>query len=140
MLKSLSLAAIMCIALSTPSFAQGRIVTSVPQGIMTITDWYKQSVYDANVKKIGTIADVLIDKDGKIAVLIVAVGGFVGLGAKDVAVSPAAVKMTTKNDKTYLVMDTTKEELTNAPGYRFDRTSRAWVPAEATRQPGKKKA
>jgi sporulation protein YlmC with PRC-barrel domain len=139
MLKSLSLAAIMCIALSAPALAQGRILTSVPQGVMTVTDWYKQSVYDPNDKKIGTIADVLIDKDGKIGALIVAVGGFVGLGAKDVAVSPAAVKMTTKNNKTYLVMDTTKEELTNAPGYRFDRTSRAWVPAEP-RPAGKKKA
>ena len=58
---------------------------------------------------------MLIDKDGKVAVLIVAVGGFVGLGAKDVAVSPSAVKMSTKNNKSYLVMDTTKEELTNAP-------------------------
>ncbi len=114
MLKALSLAAAICIALSAPSFAQGKIVTSVPQGVMTVTDWYKQTVYDPNDKKVGTIADVLIDKDGKVAVLILAVGGFVGLGAKDVAVSPTAVKMTTKNNKTYLVMDTTKEELTNA--------------------------
>ncbi|SRR6266540_1957898 len=140
MLKALSLAAAMWIALSAPSFAQGRILTSVPQGVMTVTDWYKQTVYDANDKKVGTIADVLLDKDGKIAALIVAVGGFVGLGAKDVAVSPTAVKMTTKNDKPHLVMDTTKDELTNAPGYRFDRTTRAWVPAEATRPPTKKKA
>jgi sporulation protein YlmC with PRC-barrel domain len=140
MLKALSLAAAMCIALSAPAFAQGRILTSVPQGVMTVTDWYKQSVYDPNDKKVGTVADVLIDKDGKVAALIVAVGGFVGLGAKDVAVSPTAVKMTTKNDKTYLVMDTTKEELTNAAGYRFDRKTRAWIPAEATRPPTKKKA
>ena len=140
MLKALSLAAAMCIALSAPAFAQGRILTSVPQGVMTVTDWYKQSVYDPNDKKVGTIADVLIDKDGKVAALIVAVGGFVGLGAKDVAVSPTAVKMTTKNDKTYLVIDTTKEELTNAAGYRFDRKTRSWIPAEATRPPTKKKA
>jgi sporulation protein YlmC with PRC-barrel domain len=114
MLKSLSLAVAMCVALSAPSFAQGRVLTSIPQGVMTVTDWYKQTVYDANDKKVGTIADVLIDKEGKVAVLIMAVGGFVGLGAKDVAVSPAAVKMTTKNDKAYLVMGTTKEELTTA--------------------------
>jgi sporulation protein YlmC with PRC-barrel domain len=138
MLKSLSLAVAMCVALSAPSFAQGRVLTSIPQGVMTVTDWYKQTVYDANDKKVGTIADVLIDKEGKVAVLIMAVGGFVGLGAKDVAVSPAAVKMTTKNDKAYLVMGTTKEELTTAPGYSFDRTTRAWVPAE-TRPPTKKK-
>src|SRR5207253_667506 len=38
MLKALSLAAVMCIALSAPAFAQGRILASVPQGVMTVTD------------------------------------------------------------------------------------------------------
>jgi hypothetical protein len=50
-----------------------------------------------------------------------------------------AVKVTTKNDKPYRVMETTKEELANAPGYKFDRTARTWVQAEKAQPPTKKK-
>ena len=140
MLKTLSVAAALFLAASAPAFAQGRVLTAVPTGVVTIADLYKQSVYDPNDKKIGTIGDVLLDKDGKVAALIVAVGGFVGLGAKDVAVPFTAVRSTMKNNKVYLVMDTTKDELTNAPGYKFDRTSRTWVAAEpSTRPPAKKR-
>ena len=53
---------------------------------MTVTDWYKQDVYDPNDNKIGEIMDVLVDQSGTITALIVGVGGFLGAGEKDVAV------------------------------------------------------
>jgi PRC-barrel domain len=43
--------------------------------------------------KIGEIMDVLVDKSGKIAALIVGVGGFLGAGEKDVAVPFEAVTL-----------------------------------------------
>jgi sporulation protein YlmC with PRC-barrel domain len=139
MLKSLSVAAAIFLALTAPAFAQGRVLSRVPSDTATVADWYRQTVYDSNDKKVGTISDVLLDKDGKVAALIVAVGGFVGVGSKDVAVPFSAVQSTTKNNRTYLVMNTTKEELTSAPGYKFDRTSRKWVPADTTNSPAAKK-
>jgi hypothetical protein len=71
---------------------------------------------------------VLIDKSGQIKALIVGVGGFVGVGEKDVAVPLDAVKSTTKDNKTYLTMNANKDELKNAPGFTYDRTSTKWVP------------
>ena len=62
-----------------------RIMTNVPADTQTVTRWYKQNVYDPSDSKIGEIMDVLVDREGKIGVLIVGVGGFVGVGEKDVA-------------------------------------------------------
>src|SRR5689334_18793696 len=95
MIRSLA-AAVLLAAISSTALAQTRVLPSIPAGMSTVTDWYKQSVYDPTDKKIGAINDVLVDKDGKIGVLIIGVGGFVGVATKDVAVAPDAVSMTTK--------------------------------------------
>jgi PRC-barrel domain len=60
--------------------------------------------------------------------LIVGVGGFLGAGEKDVAVPFSAVKHTMKNQKIYLTMDTTKDALKSAPGFKYDREKTTWVP------------
>jgi sporulation protein YlmC with PRC-barrel domain len=109
-----------------------KILPSIPAEAMTVTHWYKQSVYDPSDAKIGEVMDVLVDRDGKIAALIVGVGGFLGMGEKDVAVPFNAVQFKTKdNNKWYPVMNTTKDALKNASGYKYDRTAMTWMPENA---------
>ena len=43
--------------------------------------------------KIGDVSDILFDKNGKIDAFVVSVGGFLGIGAKDVALAPSAFQM-----------------------------------------------
>ena len=113
--------------LALSSTAYGKVLTSVPEAF-TVTDYYKQNVYDPSNNKIGEIKDVLITSDGKVGAFIVEVGGFIGAGAKDVAVPFSDVKGTKKNDKWYLTMQASKDDLKNAPGMKYDRTSTRWVP------------
>ena len=102
---------------------------TIPQSAVTVTDWYKQNVYDPNNTKIGEIMDVLVDKSGKINTLIVGVGGFLGIDEKDVAVPFEAVHATLKdNNKMYLVMNATKDSLKSAPGFKYDSNTTTWVP------------
>lgn len=54
-------------------------MTTMPGGVVTVTDWYKQNVYDPSNNKIGEIEDVLVDKTGKISAVIISVGGFLGI-------------------------------------------------------------
>jgi hypothetical protein len=97
-----------------------------------ITHWYKQSVYDPNDSKIGEIMDVLVDREGKATALIVGVGGFLGMGEKDVAVPFNAVQVTNKNtNKWHLVMNSTKDALKNAKGFKYDRNAMTWIPEDA---------
>ena len=72
--------------------------------------------------------DVLVNPSGQVDAAIVGVGGFLGAGEKDVAVSFNEIKPTKKNDKTYLTLNTTKDALKNAPGFKYDRQNTKWVP------------
>jgi sporulation protein YlmC with PRC-barrel domain len=118
-------AAAAVLVVSTAAF--GKVLTSVPEAV-TVTDYYKQNVYDPSDQKIGEIKDVLITSDGRIGAFVIGVGGFVGAGEKDVAVPFSDVKGTKKNDKWYLTMQANKDELKNAPGLTYDRTATRWVP------------
>src|ERR1700758_5545362 len=107
--------------LSVPTLAQqpapagpARIYTEMPAGT-TVTNFYKQNVYDPSDNKIGDVDDVLIDKEGKVTAMIIAVGGFLGMGEKDVAVPFSSVRASEKNNKWYLVLNTTKDALKSAP-------------------------
>jgi sporulation protein YlmC with PRC-barrel domain len=115
--------------LSTAAFAEGTTQNMIPANSFTVADWYKQSVYDPKDTKIGEIMDVLVDKSGKVTSFIVGVGGFLGAGEKDVSVPFDAVRITTKdNNKWYLVMNTTKDDLKSASGFTYDKNSTTWVP------------
>ena len=121
--------------LSTAAFAQpmaAGLMTSVPSSSLTVTDWYKQDVYDPSNAKIGEIMDVLVGKDGQVQAAIVGVGGFLGAGEKDVAVSFNSIKKTMKDDKVYLTLDTTKDALKKAPGFKYDSTKTTWVPDKSS--------
>src|SRR5712672_1982615 len=91
-----------------------QIMTSIPSDSVTVSHWYKQNVYDPGDNKIGEIMDVLVEREGKATALIIGVGGFLGMGEKDVAVPFNAVQFKTKdNNKWYPVMNTTKDALKN---------------------------
>ena len=132
-MKALALAPVGVLIASAAALAQqptGQqgLLTSIPANSATVTDWYKQNVYDQNNQKLGEIMDLLVNQSGQIEAAMVGVGGFLGAGEKDVAVSFNAIKPAKKKDKTYLTLNTTKDALKNAPGFKYDRQSTTWVP------------
>ena len=46
------------------------------------------AVYDVQNRKIGSVDDVILNKDGKVDAVVIDVGSFLGMGGKDVAVLP----------------------------------------------------
>jgi sporulation protein YlmC with PRC-barrel domain len=109
--------------------AQSQTLPTLPPGASTVTNWYKQDVYDPSEKKIGEISDILVDKDGKISAFIVSVGGFLGMGEKHVAVPFDNIQETQGKRDRWLTMNTTKDALKGAAGYKYDREKTTWVPA-----------
>ncbi len=93
-----------------------------------VSAWYKQPVYDANEKKLGTIADMLFSADGAINAVMLNVGGFLGIGVKHIAIPVSAITITQKNNKSWLTMNTTKELLKKAVAYKFDKATGLWDP------------
>jgi sporulation protein YlmC with PRC-barrel domain len=110
----------------SPSSAD-TLITTMPGDAVTVTNWYKQNVYDSSGSKIGEIADVLVNKSGEVTAVILSVGGFLGMDSKDVAAPFRSIHATMKDSKWWLVMNTTKDALKTAPGYKYDRNSTMWV-------------
>jgi len=115
------------------STGRSELVSNVSESSRTVTDWYKQNVYDPNDNKIGEIMDVLIEPNGQANTAMIGVGGFLGAGEKDVAVKFSSIKSTMKDNKPYLTLDTDKEALKNAPGFKYDSSKTTWVPDNNTK-------
>jgi hypothetical protein len=76
----------------------------------------------ANDQNIGEINDVLFDSGGMVKGVVVGVGGFLGIGEKDVAVPFRALNITRKSgddaiDK--ITVSYTKEQLEDAPAFTY---------------------
>jgi len=74
------------------------------------------SVYDVQNRDIGKVQDVILDRDGRVASVIVDVGAFLGMGGKDVAVHLSDIK----SDNNRLTLDMTKEQLQQAQAYQLE--------------------
>jgi sporulation protein YlmC with PRC-barrel domain len=87
-------------------------LTEVPAGEVRGDDIKGATVYGANDVKVGEIGDVVLTPDSKPDAVIVNVGGFLGVGAKEVAIGMDNLKfMTDKDGKKYLYTNFTKEQL-----------------------------
>jgi hypothetical protein len=93
-----------------------------------VSAWYGKPVYDPSEKKIGTVKDMLFTADGAINAVMLNVGGFLGIGAKHVAVPVSAITFTSKNNKSWLTINTTKDILKKAAGYKYDAKMGVWEP------------
>lgn len=105
------------------------MMATLPGGALPISDYYNQAVYDNRDNKVGDVNDLLLDNGGKINAVIVGVGGFLGVGEKNVAVPFSSLKVAEKNGSRYLVLETNKEALQTAPGYVYDSGKKVWLPA-----------
>jgi len=81
-------------------------------------------VYGADDKKIGDVSDLLFSKDGKLEAFILSVGGFLGVGAKEVALPPSAIQIAQEKDSWKLKVSATKDQLAQAPNFeRYKETT-----------------
>src|ERR1700694_1109588 len=75
----------------------------VPGDTSAVSTYYKRNVYDAADEKIGDITDLIMGYDGRISTAVIAVGGFLGIGEKEVAVPFGSLHVKKKDNSWYLV-------------------------------------
>jgi sporulation protein YlmC with PRC-barrel domain len=93
--------------------------------LITGSDFTGKRIYSKAGDDIGEVNDVLLSADGKVSAVILGVGGFLGMGEKDVLVAMRSIEMQRDGETVKLVVDATKEIFTNAPTY--DRTKRNYM-------------
>ena len=81
-----------------------------------------ENVVNTANEAIGDVNDVLLDKNGKVASVIVGVGGFLGMGEKNVALDFDQLKFTNNGNDLIVTSDATKETLQAAPAYDMKAT------------------
>jgi sporulation protein YlmC with PRC-barrel domain len=90
----------------------------MPAAEMRAEDLVGTTVYGADDANVGEIGDVLLTADGKIDAYLVDVGGFLGIGEKEVAIGSDNLAFMTDNDgNKYLYTTFTKEQLDAAAAY-----------------------
>ena len=80
-----------------------------------------QTVYHGAVRddiEVGDVNDIVMSRDGKAKAVVIGVGGFLGLGEKEVAVDFDRLTWTSLDNRQYLTLAATKEELEQAPAFQ----------------------
>ncbi|MCJ8518072.1 hypothetical protein ABID21_001042 [Pseudorhizobium tarimense] len=75
------------------NMTEGPFVTVPETGAWRVSDFQGKAVYGSDGESIGEINDVLVSQDGSVNAVIIGVGGFLGIGEKDVAVDMGALEL-----------------------------------------------
>ena len=110
---------------------RARFVAQEPNDIVT-SKLVSLSIQNGGGETIGQVADVVFDGNRTIKAFVVSVGGFLGIGAKYVAVDPSALRLTRVDDRTLkAVIETDRDQLRAAPEYRYLTEPKAGAKADA---------
>ncbi len=74
------------------------------------------NVYDRENQKVGTVYDLILDRNGRVADVVVDVGSVLGIGGKNVAVKMSDIK----TDNNRLTLNQTKQQLQAAANYQVE--------------------
>jgi sporulation protein YlmC with PRC-barrel domain len=90
----------------------------------TMTGWRAssligQSVYNRANERIGEVNELVVERDGRVSAAIIGVGGFLGIGERNVAVNFSAIQMNNdSNGAARAVIDIERNALREAPEFR----------------------
>lgn len=110
----------------TAAFAQtpsaNTFVPAQHAGYMRTSKLIGSTVYGPNDTNIGNINEVLVDKDGDVEAVVIGVGGFLGVGEKNVGVRLASLRITPTSSGDNIEKITTsftKDQLEKAPTFQW---------------------
>jgi hypothetical protein len=125
---------------ASPSASSAKFINSQRQDQYLASKFKGTDVIGADDKKIGDVTDILFDKGGKIEAYVVGVGGFLGIGSKEVALAPTAFQAVpgdkSKNESDKLRLSMTKDQLKEAANFEPYKEPRQTTGMGATRPLG----
>jgi sporulation protein YlmC with PRC-barrel domain len=112
-------------AMKSESSGSAKFVTAQQSDQWLATKFKGTDVVGSDNQKIGDVSDILFDKTGKVDAFVISVGGFLGMGSKEVALAPSSFDVIPGQngaaDK--LKLSATKDELKNAQTFaRYEAT------------------
>src|SRR6266404_1742367 len=118
MSKPMITAAFAAILAAGTAMAEAQTVTNhLLPGQLRVSELTGAPVYDNQNKNVGTIKDVVLDPDGRVAAVVLNVKGTLGLSQRYVAVGIGDLKITDTNAKPHVTVDLLKDQLRTAQTY-----------------------
>ncbi len=107
-----------------PAWSQGAPQTMglVKVDPSTLATGYRASkivgseVYNGAGESVGTVDDVIISNDGKVPYVVLAVGGFLGMGQRLVVVGSSALAI---RDGKMVIADASRDQLKSLPEFKY---------------------
>jgi sporulation protein YlmC with PRC-barrel domain len=93
-------------------------MAAVPANGKQVSDLIGAEVSTTGDESVGEVDDLIIDADGQVVAIVVAVGGFLGMGEKAVAIGWDDVTKTGSSDELKLRVNLTREALGSAPEFK----------------------
>ncbi|WP_019595166.1 PRC-barrel domain-containing protein [Thioalkalivibrio sp. ALM2T] len=90
---------------------------SSPANSMHVSELIGTDVKTTSDEDLGSVDDLIIDENGQVVAIVIGVGGFLGMGEKDVAIGWGHVTTSGTADDRELRVDVTREELRSAPEF-----------------------
>lgn len=94
-----------------------RYMDAAPTDGMQASNLIGAEVTTTGDEEVGNVSDLIIDRDGKVVAVVVSVGGFLGMGEKDVAIGWDEVSRSGTSDERELRIDMTRDDLNSAPEF-----------------------
>ncbi|MBO9097419.1 MULTISPECIES: PRC-barrel domain-containing protein [unclassified Rhizobium] len=97
----------------------GSYITQQSPDQVSANTYIGQSVYNGANESIGKVSDLIMQKNGGIVAAVVGVGGFLGIGAKNVAVPISNISIAQNTDGTVkLTTSESADTLKSAPEFK----------------------
>jgi sporulation protein YlmC with PRC-barrel domain len=100
----------------TPVTRTAVVNSSIQSDEVRASKMLGSTVYDVQNRNIGSVKDLVLNKDGEVDAVVVDVGSFLGVGGKLVAVPISDIK----TDNNRLTLDRSKEQLQQMASYELE--------------------
>ena len=92
------------------------VISAQSDGQVRADQLIGMTVYNAQGEKVGTVHDIILDKDGRASGVVLNVGGVLGIGAKAVGLTWKEIDV--KPDQQAVQISYTKDQLKAAPDFK----------------------
>lgn len=92
-------------------------MSAVPANSRQVSELMGVNVHTLDDQNIGSVSDLIVDKDGQIVAIVVGVGGFLGMGEKNVAIGWGHVTQSGTAEERELRIDVSRDDLLAAPEF-----------------------
>lgn len=114
------LSSVAVVAVQMPASAATDFIAKQATGESSSSGLIGTKIQNSAGETVGDVNYLVLDANGSVTTVVIGVGGFLGVGEKNVGVPYKSVKrQDDKNGNPVFILDATKDELSAAPAYEW---------------------